>query len=137
PTSTGGISLRRILVVAQFAIAQMLIIATIVAVSQMNYVQNADLGFNSNAVIVLPAYNDSANLARMNPLKQQLLQIAGVVSVSAASDEPSSDNNSSYNFSFAHKDDEGFSLYTKNGDDDYIKTLGLDLIAGRNVAPSD
>ena len=137
PTANGGISLRRILVVTQFAIAQMLLIGTIVAVSQMNYVQNADLGFNSNAVIVLPAYSDSANLSHMKPLKQQLLQITGVVSVSYASDEPSSDNNSSYNFSFAHKDDEGFSLYTKNGDEDYIKTFGLHLIAGRNIAASD
>ena len=49
----GGISLRRGLVILQFAISQVLIIGTIVAVSQMNFVRNADLGFNKEAVFVL------------------------------------------------------------------------------------
>ncbi|MFT4152490.1 ABC transporter permease [Parafilimonas sp.] len=133
----GGISLRRILVVTQFAVSQMLIIGTIVAVSQMNYVQHADLGFNKEAVLVLPAYSDSANLSRMQPLKQQLLQNPDVVSVSFASDEPSSDNNSSTNFAFDHKDDKDFPLFIKNGDEDYISTFGLRLIAGRGLTASD
>ena len=38
--TVGGISLRRGLVVLQFAISQVLIIGTIVAVSQMNFIQN-------------------------------------------------------------------------------------------------
>ena len=123
--------------VTQFAISQMLIIGTIVAVSQMNYVQNADLGFNKDAVLVLPVYNDSANLPRMQPLKQQLLQNPGVESVSLASDEPSSDNRSSSNFAFDHGDTKDFSLYLKNGDEDYFKTFGLQLVAGRNFTASD
>ncbi len=133
----GGVSLRRALVVTQFAISQMLIIGTIVAVSQMNYIQHADLGFNKDAVLVMPAYSDSANLSKMPPLKQQLLQNPNVVSVSFASDEASSNNSSSSNFAFDHKDDEGFPLYRKAGDEDYIKTFGLQLIAGRNFTQSD
>jgi putative ABC transport system permease protein len=54
--SIGGIPLRRALVVAQFAIAQLLIIGTIVAVNQMNFVNEADLGFNKSAVLVIPGY---------------------------------------------------------------------------------
>ena len=72
--NVGGISLRRILVVTQFSISQMLIIGTIVAVTQMNFVRNADLGFNKEAILVMPAYSDSANLPRMRPLKQLLLE---------------------------------------------------------------
>ena len=49
--TVGGISLRRGLVVTQFAISQVLIIGTIVAVSQMNFVRNADLGFNKECCI--------------------------------------------------------------------------------------
>ncbi len=51
--TVGGISLRRGLVVTQFAISQILIIGTIVAISQMNYIKTADLGFNKEAVLVL------------------------------------------------------------------------------------
>src|SRR5207253_892181 len=49
----GGISLRRGLVVTQFAISQILITGTIIAISQMNFVRGADLGFNKEAVLVL------------------------------------------------------------------------------------
>jgi putative ABC transport system permease protein len=133
----GGISLRRVLVVTQFAISQILIIGTIVAISQMNFVRNADLGFNKEAVLVLPAYSDSANAAKMKPLKQELLQNPAVVSVSFASDEASSDNNWASNFAFDNKEDEDYAVFHKYADEDYIKTYGLQLIAGRNIAPSD
>ncbi|MBS1610249.1 MAG: ABC transporter permease [Bacteroidetes bacterium] len=133
----GGLSLRRVLVVTQFAISQILIIGTIVAISQMNFVRNADLGFNKEAILILPSYSDSANLARMKPLKDQLLQNPGIVSVSFASDEASSDNNWASNFAFDHKDDEDFPTFFKYGDEDYIKTFGLQVIAGKAYSPSD
>ncbi|HKZ64862.1 MAG TPA: ABC transporter permease [Chitinophagaceae bacterium] len=133
----GGISLRRILVVTQFSISQMLIIGTIVAVTQMNFVRNADLGFNKEAILVMPVYSDSANLARMKPLKQELLQNPEVISVSFGSDEASSDNNWASNFAFDNKEDEDYAVFHKYGDEDYIKTFGLNIIAGRSYMPSD
>jgi putative ABC transport system permease protein len=135
--SIGGISLRRILVVTQFAISQILIIGTIVAVTQMNFVRNADLGFNREAILILPAYSDSVNQAKMRPLKQQLLQNPAVISVSFGSDEASSDNNWASNFAFDQKEDEPYAVFHKFGDEDYIKTYGLQLIAGRNYTASD
>ena len=133
----GGISLRRILVVTQFAISQILIIGTIVAVSQMNFVRNADLGFNKEGIMMLPAYSDSANQPKMRVLKQHLLENPAIVSVSFGSDEATSDNNWASNFAFDHKSDEPFAVFHKYGDEDYIKTYGLQLIAGRNYVPSD
>jgi putative ABC transport system permease protein len=135
--SIGGISLRRVLVVTQFSIAQMLLIATIVAVSQMNFVRNADLGFNKDALLLLPAYSDSAAVGRMQPLKQELLQNPDIISVSFASDEVSSDNNSASNFAFDHKKDEDYPVFLKYGDEDYMKTFGLQLVAGRWYSSSD
>jgi len=135
--SVGGISLRRILVVTQFAISQVLIIGTIVAVSQMNYVRNADLGFNKEAIMVMPAYSDSANIARLNPLKEELLKNPDILSVSFANDEASSDNNWASNFAYDQKNDADFPVFHKFGDEDYIKTFGLQLIAGRNITQSD
>lgn len=137
-SSIGGISLRRVLVVVQFVISQVLIIGTIIAISQMNFIRNADLGFEKEAVWILPAYGDSANLSRMKPLKQQLLSIPEVYSVSFASDEASSDNNWASNFGFNQKtDDEAYPVYHKYADADYLKTFGLQLVAGRNFTDSD
>ena len=103
----------------------------------MNFVRNADLGFNKEAVLMLPSYTDSLNIARMDPFKQQLLQNPNVISVAFASDEVSSDNNWASNFAFDNKKDEDFAAFHKFGDADYIKTFGLQLVAGTNYDASD
>jgi len=135
--TVGGISLRRALVILQFSISQILIIGTIVAVSQMNFIQNADLGFNKEALLILNSNADSVIVTRQPAFKQKLLQIPGIQSVSFSSDVPSSDNNWSGNFAFDHKADEGFNIYRKAGDEDYFATYGLQIIAGRPYAKSD
>lgn len=128
--SVSGISLRRALVVLQFGISQALIIGTIVAVSQMNFIRNADLGFNKDAVFIMTASNDSTVRARQNALKEDLLKISGVKQVSFCSDAPSSDSDWGSNFAVDHKPDEQFTIYLKFGDVDYFKTFGLQLVAG-------
>jgi putative ABC transport system permease protein len=136
--SIGGIPLRRALVVAQFAISQLLIIGTIVAVSQMDFVNKADLGFNKNALLIIPGYTDSLSLRKMESFKQRLLQNAQVESVSFSSDAPSSENNSATNFYFNHSiKDPGFSTFLKYGDADYFKTFELHFAAGRSFDVSD
>ena len=135
--NVGGISLRRSLVVTQFAISQILIIGTIVAINQMNFVNHADLGFNKEAVLLLSANTDSNVVARMPAFKQKLLQTKGIQSVSFTTDAPSSDNNWSSNFAFNHKEDEPYPVSLKFGDEDYIKTFGLHLAAGRFYNKSD
>ncbi|MEO8861569.1 MAG: ABC transporter permease [Ginsengibacter sp.] len=135
--SIAGISLRRSLVVLQFAISQILIIATIVAIGQMNFVNHADLGFNKDAVFLLSANADSAVISRMPAFKENLLHMQGIQSVSFNTDAPSSDNTWSSNFAFNHKDDEKFPVSLKFGDEDYFKTFGLQLLAGRAYEKSD
>ncbi|WP_069659048.1 ABC transporter permease [Arcticibacter eurypsychrophilus] len=136
--SIGGVPLRRGLVVAQFAISQLLIIGTLVALNQMNFVNSADLGFNSSAVLVIPGYTDSLSLQKMGQFKQQQLQKPQVKSVSFISDAPSSDNNWASNFYFDQApDDVDFTVFLKAGDADYFKTFGLQFVAGGGYAPSD
>ncbi len=51
-------SLRKVLVVFQFTISISLIVAVLIISKQLNYMQNAELGFNKNGLITLPV-NDS------------------------------------------------------------------------------
>jgi predicted permease len=132
--SVGGILLRRGLVVLQFAISQVLIIGTMIAVSQMNFVRSADLGFNKEAVLVVNANTDSIAQSRQQSFKRRLLQLPGVKSVSFSSDVPSSQNNSATNFSFDHKPEPDFNLYVKFADEDYFQTYGLELVAGQTFS---
>ena len=135
--TVGGISLRRGLVITQFAISQVLIIGTIVAITQMNFVRNADLGFNKESVLVLSANTDSAFISRESAFKQNLLQLPGVRAASFSSDVPSSDNNWGTSFAFNHQLNEDFTLYYKCADADYFKTFGLQFAAGHAYDAGD
>ena len=136
-TTIGGISLRRSLVVLQFAISQVLIICTIIAISQMNFVRTADLGFNKEAILLIQGSSDTAVVNRYAAFGENLLQMPEVNSVSFASDVPSSENNSGTNFAFNRKPDEQFTLFLKFGDADYFKTFGLNFVAGTGYPKSD
>ncbi len=129
--TVGGISLRRGLVITQFAISQVLIIGTVVAVNQMNFIDKADLGFNKDAVLVLNANTDSVAISRQAAFKQRLLQLPGIQSVTFSSDVPQSDNDWQTNFSYDHRPDEKYSIDLKFADPDYFKTFGLKFLAGR------
>ncbi len=132
----GGIPLRRSLVVVQFIISQVLIIGTIIAIRQMDFVNHADLGFDKESVLVLSDIDNGA-ASRVPAFKQSLLQIPGVESVTFATDVPSSENNWSTNFAYDHRPDEKFQVSLKFGDEDYFKTFGLTLVAGRVYDKSD
>jgi putative ABC transport system permease protein len=136
--SIGGIPLRRALVVAQFAISQLLIIGTIIAVKQMNFVHEADLGFNKEAILVIPGYTDSISLQKIQSFKDRLLQNSDVKAATFASDVPSSENNWGTNFFFNNsKKDNGITTFLKYGDADYFKTFGLHFLAGGGYEQSD
>ncbi len=134
----GGISLRKLLVLAQFTIAQALIISTIVALNQMHYVRNMDLGYQPELVYNVWVSPDSAYLPRYETFKQRLQQLPGVEAASFSSDVPGSANTWSGNFAFGRgSEDAPFSTSYKFIDADYFDTYGLKLLAGRNLTPSD
>lgn len=135
--SIGGIPLRRALVVTQFAISQVLIIGTIVAVGQMDFVREADLGFNKETILNLGSSTERSVRQRNESFRQSLLSVPGVQSVSFNSDAPSSDNNWGTNFAFDHHPDEHFTLYLKMADVDYFNTYGIQFLAGGPYRKSD
>ncbi|MBL7796134.1 MAG: ABC transporter permease [Saprospiraceae bacterium] len=135
---SGGAPLRKSLVVLQFAIAQALIIAALITLQQLDFIRSRDLGFSQNLVYTFSIGTDSASLARQSALKQALLQIPTVESVSLSSDQPLSGNTWSSNFRYATRpDDEPYSISLKYCDVDYPRTYALQMLAGKWVAPSD
>ena len=49
--NVSGITIRKVLVVLQFTITQMLVVGTFIVVSQMEHFRNVDMGFNREAVL--------------------------------------------------------------------------------------
>ena len=136
-SKVGSISLRRVLVVVQFSFSQIFIIATIIAVSQMEYIQHADLGFKKESVLVLHGNPDSASRSRYAAFKNELLARSDVKSVSYGFDAPSSDNSWQSNFAFETTVDKDFSVTQKMGDENYIKTYDMQLLAGKSYEAGD
>ncbi|MBX7153001.1 ABC transporter permease [bacterium] len=79
-----GLSLRRILVTVQFAISTILIIGTLVAFQQLDYLKNANLGFQKDQVLVVPIQRSSlTNIDQFENFKNRLLQNPGITHVTA------------------------------------------------------
>ena len=133
-----GASLRKSLVVLQFIIAQALIIGAIITINQIDYIQSRDLGFSKDLIYTFGFNNDSSTVARQNVLRQRLLQIPEVESVTFNSDQPMSGNTWSSNFRYSSRpEDEDFSLPIKFADASYQKTYGINMLAGEWYQPSD
>jgi len=129
-----GLSARRGLVIVQFGISQMLIIATLVIAGQMRYSGQADVGFDKDAIVMLQVPDN----ARMTTLQSELTRLPGVTGISFCGDAPMSKVTPTTKMQFGSRtESEEFSIAFKAGDEHYVSTFGLDIVAGRNVQPSD
>jgi putative ABC transport system permease protein len=127
----GGAFFRQGLVVVQFSISVLLIIGTIVIVNQMTFVKNKSLGYDqAQTVIVQIDNNDIYN--NRNVFKNELQNKPGVASVSLMSGEPGGFFDvHSFEVEGQH---ETFKPRTEFADFEYVKTLGLKIIAGRDFS---
>ncbi|MEO7049623.1 MAG: FtsX-like permease family protein, partial [Ferruginibacter sp.] len=131
----GGLNTRRGLIITQFAISQILTIAVIIIAMQMNYAKDSDLGFKKNSIVLLPVESTPQNA---KTLKNELMQISGVNNVSLCAAAPASYNTWNTSPRFDNRlEDEPFRTSLKAGDENYVKTFGLKIVAGRNLFASD
>ncbi|NTE05653.1 FtsX-like permease family protein [Agrobacterium tumefaciens] len=135
--NAGGLSLRKVLVVVQFSITVILIIGTLVVLKQMNYMREKPLGFNPSAIAMVSVRNDSLSLLKYQILNDRISKIPGVLTTSFCRNPPSSSNNNESNFRYNGAEKAKFQANTKLADENYFKTFGLSLVAGKGVAKSD
>lgn len=132
----GGFTLRRALVTVQFAISQILIIGTVVITAQMNYAREKDWGFRPEAIVSVPIPTDE--LSKMNALYQQISGLSGVKSATLCYRPPASGSNNQTGIRLEGRESgENWIVNTKSADVHYLETFGLQLVAGRNLQPSD
>lgn len=128
----GGAFFRKALVVFQFGISVLLIISVVVMMKQMSYVRNTDLGFDKEQSMIVKF--DNVNISRHNlQFKNELLNIPAVKSVSLMSGEPGGFHDS-YSFEAEANPNEKFMFNTEFTDLDFVKTLELKVIAGRDLS---
>jgi len=128
------ISLRKSLVIFQFLISQVFIIGTIVVISQLNFIKNTELGFQTEGVmyVLLPEANDE----KKKTLNTELERIPGVEKISLAYTNPVSGSVSATNMSIS-EDAEDYIVEVKLADHNYTDVFGIDILAGKGILASD
>ncbi|MBL7877490.1 MAG: ABC transporter permease, partial [Cyclobacteriaceae bacterium] len=128
--------LRKSLIVFQFTFAQVLILITLVIGWQIRYVLTKDLGFTKEAIIYFHTpwheKNDKTQI-----LKNELTSLPEISDVSLSGSPPSANGWSSQSVKYTGKEEIKFDAFRKFGDTRYLEFYDIQLLAGRNLLPSD
>jgi len=120
------ITLRKILLVSQFVFSMVFIISILLIFKQMNFMINAELGFEAEVV-----YDIDLQGKEFSKVKAEYNQLPEVVNITASSHVPAEGNVWGVDIRLK-PEDEKYEVHYFSVDENYIETMSLELIAGRN-----
>ncbi|GHB24299.1 ABC transporter permease [Mongoliitalea lutea] len=124
---------RSALVVGQFTIAIVLIVAVLVVTNQLSYMKNKELGFQQEQVVVLPAYDEL--IGNYERLSQRFLQHPAIESMALGSRVPSGrlldamETRAEVGGNLTAMDIRLADIHVSHG---FMETFGIEVIAGRD-----
>lgn len=130
-----NISLRKALVVVQFSISIILIIATAVVFQQLRFMQKTALGYDREQVITMP-YAGALN-NKYEAFRNELLQDKNIKNVSRSSRIPTGrllDSQNAYTFSGDSAQPVNAEIKFLAADYDFVPSYGVQVVAGRNFS---
>ncbi|MEO0571938.1 MAG: ABC transporter permease [Bacteroidota bacterium] len=131
---TGGTGIRNALVIFQFTISIFLIIATLVVYQQLSFIQGKDLGFTKDQIMLIDDTFAAGN--QLSTFKEEVTKLGKVQSATLSSflPTPSSRSNTSFFKEGSREQENAIQMQIWNVDKDYIPTLDMELITGRNFS---
>ncbi|MGZ5285730.1 MAG: ABC transporter permease [Flavisolibacter sp.] len=132
---SGNLSLRKALVVSQFAVSIILIISTAVVFKQLQYMQKKSLGLDKDYIITMN--NTGAFGNRFESFRNDILQNAGVKNIARSSRIPSGRLLDAMGVAIPAGDStQALNVNLKYVAVDYsfIPTFGIEMAAGRNYS---
>ena len=131
--SIGGGNIRNALVIFQFAISVFLIIGTLVVYKQLDYIQNKDLGFSKDQVLIV---NDVFSLDnKAASFKEEVKKLSYVKNATLSSFFPTPSGRSDSVFAPEEgltDQENALSMQRWGVDFDYVSTMEFEIIAGRD-----
>lgn len=136
---TGNVWLRRILVGVQFSISIFMLAGTVIIYQQMQFVRNADLGFDKEQVV---NFNLNRTIRESWPvLRTKLIQSPNISRAGTATTAPGSGYGKNVmNVETNTGVMENFGIDSYGIDYDFFPSLGIEIVDGRNISaeyPSD
>jgi putative ABC transport system permease protein len=127
-----GLSLRKGLVIFQFTISIVMIIATIVLYMQVKYLNSTDLGFNKDLMVVIDVNTVKAR-SNFEAVKTEMSKIPTVKNVSVTSRVPGEWKSlRTIKIKDEGNTDEPKVAYMIGADKNFLKTYEIKLLNGRN-----
>jgi len=126
--------LRSSLVVFQFTISVILMVGTIVIYRQLNYIRNKDIGYNRNQVLIIQ--NTNALGSQAAAFREEVLKMNGAQSATMTGFLPTAPWRTDYPLFPVPTTDasKAASMQIWNVDENYIPTLGMRMVQGRNFS---
>lgn len=121
--------MRNLLVVFQFSVSIALIVGTLVVQRQLNYIQNKDLGYSKEGIVIVKKTDDLSD--RLRTFKQELLSSAGILGATNTNNlfgQPF--GNSAFRLAGETGEDTHL-LWTFFTDADFVKTYQIQMASGR------
>ncbi|MDE2729041.1 MAG: ABC transporter permease [Gemmatimonadota bacterium] len=128
-------NLRKILVVLQFVISVVFIIGTGVVADQMRFVQDKHLGFEKEQLVVMPLGDPRQRLI-YNAYKDQISGYPNVLGVTVANEMPGGLVNDILFTPDGAPEEELVRINNMWIDHDFIRTMNIELTAGRDFSRS-
>ena len=132
---TRGALLRKGLVVFQFAISICLIISVAVVYRQMNYLMKADLGFDRDNIVMLPA--DQVIIERWDDMRQGLLSSPHILEAALSKRAPTGRLNDAPGFWVELNGEvqrNPFSMPHNRVSHGFFRTFNIRIVAGRDFS---
>lgn len=135
-SAKGKSGIRKTLVIAQFGISIVLLIATVITFQQLNYLNTRELGYDRNQIITLEYYDELDK--NYEAFYNELLKSSSIKNIGRSSRIPTGRLLDSRGVAEIVKDgnlvDTGVGLKYVTTDPDFFNTYGIELAAGRTFS---
>jgi putative ABC transport system permease protein len=130
-------SLRKILVIVQFAISIFMIVGILTMIRQLDYMKNKDLGFKKEQLLVTQFFGnrrEDENAQRFDALKDRIQKNSNITAVSFSANIPGSELGYDAYLPEGRGDDETVRARNYWVDFDFVKTYGMEIVLGRDFS---
>ena len=129
----GSLVLRKLLLIIQFTVAIFIFIFALTISRQVSYIFNKNLGYNKDQLLIITAFPkqwDSAGVAKLETIKQNLLQSSSVKSATLSFDVPERIPYGRITLIPPASSDKQLNMPLSVADEDYAKTFEVPMLAG-------
>ncbi|TAE24034.1 MAG: FtsX-like permease family protein [Cytophagales bacterium] len=133
--AASGATFRRVLVVFQFALSVFLMVGMVVVGRQMHFLRTKNLGLDRENVLYIPLEGNLSE--RIDAFRQEVLRLPAVASATPTNHLPMNVQSNTTDLRWPGQvEGQLASVYTMNVGRDFVKTMNIKLLDGRDFGPN-